>query len=129
MSLTIEKDRRDVAINLARELLKKFDFNEGQRSISNSANIYATVIVRTDYEYAGTIGNIESEIIEYRFEINASHPEAISEAIDKVTDTVKDTMESIYNYSDTWPIGDGAEATVERNESVDGVYSRLGLFV
>lgn len=129
MSLTVEKDHGDLAVDLGKALLKLYDFNNGQRSIAEGSNISATVKTKTQYEYAGTIGTIDSSIVEYNFEIDASHPEAISQAISEVTSTVKDTMESLYNYNDTWDIGDGAESVVARNENYLSTFSKLGIFI
>jgi hypothetical protein len=126
-------DVGSTAVSIAQALLLQYDFNEGQRTISDSANIKANIRVTTDYDYEGRKINIISRVDSYNFEIQTGHPEAISEAISQVTENVEYYIYAVYQYEDTNPIAFTRGQALENAESLFATYksaaASIGLFI
>lgn len=131
MPVIFEKDidRSELAINIAKALFKKYDYNEGQRSIVNSANYRANVIQHVEGDVQGNFWTYTSKITTYQLDIQVSHPEAIDETLPSVLEDTKSYIQELFDETEYRQVGELSDLAREHNSEFAGVLREVGLFV
>lgn len=127
-----EVEVSDIVVNLVEFLFKKYDLNEGQRSIANSANIDADVRINIDVNYEGTFIYLESSVSSYNLVIDLSHPEALDECLSEIYDTVEQFVYEAWDYTKVNPIAYTTEQALSNVKSFSAPFkyasADVGLF-
>lgn len=121
-------DRSDLTIEIAKALFEDYDFNPGQLSIIDSADYKANVNQTVTYDVQGDEWEITSEISQYRFEINLSHPEAVDESLYKVLEDTKSYIYELFENVNYVPRGQLTEQTISTNINFYSTLIKVGLF-
>jgi hypothetical protein len=121
-------DRSDLAIGIAKALFQDYDFNEGQTSIINSANYRSNVTQRVTYDIQGIIWEVTSEIKEYYFDIQVSHPEAVDESLYSVLEDTKSYIYELFEETNYVPRGELSDDAIAGNSHFSSILSKVGLF-
>lgn len=121
-------DRSDLAIGIAKALFEDYDFNPGQQSIIDSADYTANVNQTVVYDVQGDEWEITSEISQYTFEINVSHPEAVDESLYKVLEDTKSYIYELFEQVDYVPRGQLTENMITNNINFYSTLIKIGLF-
>lgn len=131
MPVLIENDidRSDLAIGIAKALFKDYDFNEGQTSIINSANYRANITQHVTYDIQGIVWEITSEIKNYSFDIQVSHPEAVDQSLYSVLEDTKSYIYELFQETSYVPKGQLSEDAVLNNSHFSSILSDIGLFI
>jgi hypothetical protein len=123
-----DHDVADIAESLSKKLFEKYDFNEGQKSIVNSATYKGKINVHVTYDVQGNTWYVTSEITSYEFDIQLSHPEAVEVSSDVLAE-VEQTIYDIWEYDDTAERGELPTLWQEKEAQYRYTLSTKGLFI
>lgn len=121
-------DRSDLAIGIAKSLFEDYDFNEGQTSIINSANYRSNINQHVTYNIQGDIWEVTSEIKQYDFDIQVSHPEAVDESLYNVLEDTKSYIYELFENTNYVSKGELTEDAISSNSHFSSILNKVGLF-
>lgn len=120
-------NRSDLAVEIAKALLKDYDYNEGQLQILANAFYTSKVYQMVEYDIEGDTWEISSDV-DILFDISVSHPEAVDETLYKVIEEVKQTLKDLFESEESVPRGSLGQSTINRNANYYGTLGKVGLF-
>ena len=128
-----DNDVSDLVVEVAEQLFKEYDFNSGQQSIINSANIQSNVVPTVSFDYRGRQIFVSSELNSYDFKIDVSHPEAVDQAIEEVTRKIDKFVNTAFVYDYETDVAFTQEEALQNLEKFDSPYRfaarSIGLFI